>query len=67
MCYVREIEKKLGSYKLQVASSHLAAKTSKYGLFGAIFEVWGVILVLEDRRLMSGNSNSKVSMIIFMK
>ena len=51
----------------KVNRSHLAAKTSKYGLFETIFEVWGVILVLEGRRLMSGNSNSKASMIIFMK
>ena len=51
----------------KVNRSNLTAKTSKCCLFGTIFEVWGVILVLEGRRLMSGNSNSKVSMIIFMK
>jgi hypothetical protein len=39
---------------------HLAAKTSKHGLFGGIFEVWGVILVLECRRLMSGKPQSIV-------
>ena len=51
----------------KVNRSNLTTKTSKYGLFETIFEVSRVILVLEGRRLMPGNSISKVCTITLKK